>query len=183
MKTSAPKKTKLPCRIFRVWIAVSGNDSASTSHGARCPDCRAYFHAHWSLENTLRKTALQFPKETPAFLEHRILRTLEHRPPASIFPWKQLLCGGAAAALLLIVSLRGTPSSVPPPPASVAKTTSAQSPDPLMHHVLRTQAEALMDADPLQVEAAALLADAREGIRFLQNRILGLPNERASAGH
>jgi hypothetical protein len=40
-----------------------------------------------------------------------------------------------------------------------------------------------MDADPLQIEATALLADAREGIRFLQNRFLGLPNERASAGH
>jgi hypothetical protein len=181
MKTSAPKKTKLPCRIFRVWIAVSGNDSASTSHGARCPDCRAYFHAHWSLENTLRKTALQFPKETPAFLEHRILRTLEHRPPASIFPWKQLLCGGAAAALLLLVCLQGPSPSVSP--ASVAETSPSQSPDPLMHRVLRTQAEALMDADPLQVEAAALLADARQGIRFLQNRFLGVPDERGSAGH
>jgi hypothetical protein len=28
-----------------------------------------------------------------------------------------------------------------------------------------------------------LLADARQGIRFLQNRFLGLPDERASAGH
>jgi hypothetical protein len=52
-----------------------------------------------------------------------------------------------------------------------------------MHRVLRTQAEALMDADPLQVEAAALLADARQGIRFLQNRFLGVPDERGSAGH
>jgi hypothetical protein len=181
MKTSEPKKTGTFCRIFRLWIAVSGKDSASTGHPARCPDCGTYFLAHSTLENTLRKTALHVPKETPAFLEHRILRSLEHRPPAPVFPWKPLLCGGAAAALLLLVCLQGPSPSVSP--ASVAKTPPSQSPDPLMHRVLRTQAEALMDADPLQVEAAALLADARQCIRFLQNRFLGLPDERDSAGH
>lgn len=179
MKTQEPKTAGIRCRLYRAWIAATG--TASSGHGTQCPDCRAYLLAHGTLENALRRAALEIPRETPAFLESRILRTLKDPQPKTVFPWRPLLSAGAAAALLAMVVMRGGNTVVAPPATELAQTAHPQTQDALAHRVLRVKAEALMDADPLQTEADALLADARDGIRFLQNRFGGLPQEPRSS--
>ncbi len=181
MKNQETKTPGIRCRLFRAWIAASGTEPASAGHGAQCPDCHAYFLAHGTLENALRRAALEIPLETPAFLESRILRTLRDPHPKPFFPWRRLLWSGAVAALVVMVVLRGENTVVAPPALPVAQTAPPQTQDAQVHRVLRAKAEALMDADPLQIEAAALLADARDGIRFLQTRFRGLPQDPPSS--
>lgn len=92
-----------------------------------------------------------------------------------------LLSAGAAAALLAIVVVRRGNTVVAPPAMVLAQTAPPQTQDARAHRVLRVKAEALMDADPLQTEADALLADARDGIRFVQNRFRGLQQDTRSS--
>ena len=190
MKNNPTPAPRLTCRLARGAIAIFGDTTAGeprgpgSAHANACADCREYFAACDSLESSLRRDATRDWHEAPAGLEQNILRAVRQAAPAPrrTRPVWLALAGAAACALAAVVFFQDGFSPARPPVTDVkpAEVVVAVSPQQIWNN-LKPSANAVLAADPLQKEAAAVAADARTALNFLaQNFLPTAPDHPAS---
>lgn len=173
MKTAA--SLPFSCRVARQWSALSGH---APRHVEACAECRAFFAAGDALESALRRTAHAERIAAPAGFEQRLVNAVNRAtrtapPPARrTSPWIGFFsfAAVAACAALAVVWLRPSDDPVATDLDATTLATASAVIDALPFEALselRPRAEALLQQDPLQSEANAVVSDARVAVRFL----------------
>ena len=123
MNASAEKRTRLACRVVRVWAAIreretgladasleAGLPAATLKHMAGCADCQRFFVESRSLGRALVRDVVRERQPIPEGLDRRVsLAVARSRPPRTgAFPRLAIAaCGVAAVTLGVILAERG----------------------------------------------------------------------------
>lgn len=193
MNSHAFSRTRLTCRLVRIW---SSSDAPTSGWGARhvagCPDCQNYFAAAGELDLQLMQQARRATPAMPAGLEQRLFAaiepTLAHRRSRPVRPRGLVFAASGAvavAAMVLgvwqlrgpqpvgdteVVQQQGNGAEAVEPDAR-ALAIFSRLPDNLWSAV-GPRAETLTEDNPLQRELAAMQADTRSALRFLAKNFL-----------
>ena len=190
MNASTEERTRLACRVVRVWAAIRERETGSSEaslearlpaatlrHMAVCAECRRFFIESRGLERALERDAIRERPPIPEGLDRRVsLAVSRSRPPRTgAFPRLAIAaCGVAAVALGVILAERGFRAGEGGQASRRGATEEAQ-----LAAEVRTLPGALWDSakpaaiavwreDPLRSEADALFSDAQSAVGFLK---------------
>jgi predicted anti-sigma-YlaC factor YlaD len=204
MKTNPSDRPRFNCRLARIALSIFGDASAreprgwGAGHLASCADCQRYFHAAGDLEFALRRDAAPRWQEAPAGLEQEIIRAVRQAAPEKSVrtprrAWLSLAGAMACVAVAVLVYQRTPPPAISPPVApgaatpvdsatlAAARQLIAAVPGDIFAQ-MQPEAQAILQADPLQGEVEAMKSDARAAVRFLARNFLPNAAEEPSTG-
>jgi hypothetical protein len=178
MKNSPENTPRLTCRLVRGCLATFGRTSdgdvrgPGASHVATCNDCQQFFSAGDAFDSLLKRDATSMMQVPPTGMEQRLLRAVrEHavapRRGSATRYFSFALAGVAACGVAGVVWLQQPAQPAVQPKTSAENNTLAQ-----VSETPAPSVSALMEADPLEREVDAVIADARQALRFLEQNFL-----------